>query len=1062
MRSHRLLLGLVLVAGVGLLVAALFLLQEDAEPFVEGTAKTPGSIAPAPVAGSGQDEGESSRILARGLGREAISTPHPLPFSAKENSFQGMITGRVETTLGDPLSGADLELTTLQGMRERRGAPSPLTTKTDREGRFGFEVPLNTFGVLTAKSKGYAPASVRGVAAGDDVICVLERGGNLAGVVLDAETLYPIGGAEVSVRGEVGGGRGGGWLGGAAIQATTGGDGRFMLEGVPQGTTTLAVVALGYESGEFPNVAVNGEASRSLELKLEPGFPLVGVVLDDRSGTGIAGAKVTYRIAAGGGFGGGRGPGGFMGGRGIGRAEARLEVTQTTDANGGFAFAQVGLAGASLGAEARGYVSQDLPGRSLQPRDSEETVRVELRLVPALRVRGVVLDPLKQPIAGAEVVGWGVRSETIESDTQGRFTLDDLDPADQLQLTAYHPRYAPGRSDTFRVSEAPETVQIVLEMPGSITGTVVGPANAPEAGVRVRLRPTFEWGGGGMRGGRGGGMRDLLWMSDPTPLQITGADGRFAFAGLAPGRYSVSARNDRLVGDPVEVEVSTGQSHEVTLSTLPALAIAGRVTDRLGGPVAGARVNAAEQRNESLDLRGAGLPSGEGAADAPPRGRGRFGEGGVRGADRGPPGGNAEESARARTGRDGRDGGGLGNRIEQLTGFDPREVMGMLRGFMDGYRTSSFSDANGDFVVSGFPAGANVSLTASRNGYSTAREEASSGSTAVLLVMDTLVTYEGRVIDARTRAPLPEFSIELTRDDGSTSASERPSGRVPGSGRSFEGALERLQSRRESRFADAEGLFVIDRLVSGPYLIRARASDYLESEPVRIEVPVVPIAGPQITLALIRGASVAGLVTDALGEPAAGIPVFLVRKFEESDSAAAAGQSNGPATRRARRAGFRFATTDDSGRYSFPRLDAGDYELGVGQIASPVVGPVEVEVEDGRETRENLRLPSLASLLVTVRDAEGKPAARAMIRGRLLQARDVSITASTDNEGRAQVDNLLPGTYAFSAFSRGGRSDEAEVVVTQAARLSLDLALTNRDRGNHGRPGAGTRGGRGG
>jgi carboxypeptidase family protein/PDZ domain-containing protein len=185
-------------------------------------------------------------------------------------------------------------------------------------------------------------------------------------------------------------------------------------------------------------------------------------------------------------------------------------------------------------AQAAGYASGARPVR-LQ---AGETTTLELQLVAGRDVAGRVLDPGRRRVAGAivrvlEGPDGPDRSATTVTDEAGEFVLVDL-PDEPVLLVAQHPDYA--ASAPLSVEPGTRDVDLVLRMPASIAGTVLGRDGSPAAGARLRLD------------GEGS-----------SPAASADDEGVFSFTGLTPGEYDLMARQGSDAGR-ISVTLAPGQA----------------------------------------------------------------------------------------------------------------------------------------------------------------------------------------------------------------------------------------------------------------------------------------------------------------------------------------------------------------------------------------------------------------------------------------------------------------------------------------------------------------------
>ncbi|MEW6745374.1 MAG: carboxypeptidase regulatory-like domain-containing protein [Planctomycetota bacterium] len=969
MQAQRVLLVVVLTGGALLVALAVVLvLWEGGPTMTTGPAPTAAGESRAAQARShdGAELGPGAATQGAAQREELAQDPGEALRNAgpSQASVSSRITGRVETARAEPLQGATIELSLVSMAAWRAASDALLTTTSDSRGGFTLNVSPDAWGTLTVTCRGFMPSTIWGVQAGEQVVCVLEPGGRVEGLVLDAESELPIEGARVATR-----------VGTARLSVETGEDGRFSLDGVPPNPLVLSALALGYERGElrtagsylggsYPAGSNPGAPAQAAELRLEPGQALFGVVRDDLSGVPVEAAEVFYTLGD---------PGvPFL--RQPPKGSVRLE--RKTDAAGRFQFERLGLRDASLRVEATGYAPRELRGAPL----IDGSAGLEVRLEPAVTVSGVVRKPDLEPAMGAEVFLATSFETRFTTGADGAFSFGGLAPGDRLQVVAQHPEFAPANTELFRAGELSGPLELVLEVPAAIAGLVIDGSGKPAADTRVHLVMVFGASAPGVMASRASAPAEMAPAgrgtlgSEPAPVQVTDAAGRFSFCGLVAGRFVLLARSQRVLGEPLEVEVVAGETTDVTLTVASAGAISGRVVDSAGQAVAGVRVEAVEQR--------------EGSSLA-----------------------------------------GMGN-VTEPRGPDAREL---VRRLAARFRTTATTDSEGAFVVMGLERDATVRLRFQRPGYAPASLQAVAGATGLLQVLEPLVRFEGRVVDATTRRPIPSFTVEY-RNNTSPETRDLPEERRFRGGSTMRGG---------SDFASADGSFVLDRLTPGSYRLRARSPDHRDGEWVVIVVGREPVTGPQVTLALEPVAVVKGVVLDHRGRPANQVPVYLTGQARDGRAAGAAADER---TRPERWVRTESTRSDRLGQYRFRELRPGSYELGVGDPQAPAVGPFPIDVEEGRLVSRELRLPPLAHLEVWVGDQAGKAQERASVRLRTEKGVSGPGTARTDGAGRARFENLLPGSYRLSAYGRDGRSDEITISISGAGSYEQRLYLKEGPR----------------
>ncbi|MSR64110.1 MAG: carboxypeptidase regulatory-like domain-containing protein [Planctomycetes bacterium] len=187
--------------------------------------------------------------------------------------------------------------------------------------------------------------------------------------------------------------------------------------------------------------------------------------------------------------------------------------------------------------------------------------------LPLGRLSGVVLGP-DGPAAGVAlrlVASEGLmglddlsESRRASSGSDGAFAFQHLDPGTySLQVGG---DFDGGGSDDMRFGQAVvdglriekdgalEGLVVKLAAPGKLSGVVRNAAGEPKGGVTVFVR-------------------DAAGRAISASSCSTDAAGRFTYAGIAPGRITVSARGAKLVSaESAEIEVRAGETSSVELT----------------------------------------------------------------------------------------------------------------------------------------------------------------------------------------------------------------------------------------------------------------------------------------------------------------------------------------------------------------------------------------------------------------------------------------------------------------------------------------------------------------
>lgn len=224
-------------------------------------------------------------------------------------------------------------------------------------------------------------------------------------------------------------------------------------------------------------------------------------------------------------------------------------------------------------------------------------------LEPAATLEGVVIDPDRNPIAGAEIEARPTLTNNRRrmsrmpeqklgrSQQNGRFKIGGLVPDDGVEL-----RISKTGFGTKKVRlEAPvdrELVQVILPVGLVGRGRVVTEEDLPLGGAEIFLRPSTQSSGPRWR---------FLDNSEELPADATtNADGFFEIRDLAAGRFDLEARAEGFASTHAPgLELGEGTS-PIDLGTLiltPGAQIKGKVIDPEDQPIADASILAVEQKS---------------------------------------------------------------------------------------------------------------------------------------------------------------------------------------------------------------------------------------------------------------------------------------------------------------------------------------------------------------------------------------------------------------------------------------------------------------------------------
>lgn len=209
--------------------------------------------------------------------------------------------------------------------------------------------------------------------------------------------------------------------------------------------------------------------------------------------------------------------------------------------------------------------------------EGQETV---IALDVAVVVEGVAVDDSGNPVDEAEIHVLDVErwwpltvSSTVVTSLDGRFAITDA-PSGVLELLAEHPRLTDGRVALggTAAGRRHENVRVTLSQTGAVSGVV-----RDERGQSIAA--LVEW-------------REALHSPSQVDESVmTGDDGRFVLH-LPPGSGGVFAEVTGVGAGFTPAHVIPGGTAVADVSLVRARAIAGRVVDVRGVPVAGATITA--------------------------------------------------------------------------------------------------------------------------------------------------------------------------------------------------------------------------------------------------------------------------------------------------------------------------------------------------------------------------------------------------------------------------------------------------------------------------------------
>jgi protocatechuate 3,4-dioxygenase beta subunit len=326
-------------------------------------------------------------------------------------------------------------------------------------------------------------------------------------------------------------------------EATTGADGSFVLERLPEGTFMLW--ALGERGARRqPDVAAGTEG---VELVLGEGITLEGVVTDEE-GRPLPEVRLTF----------------------LHETHTRFFDTRT-GADGNYRIGPLPNDRYGLVAEKEGWLPTFLPPSLVSWGTGD------VKLFRPSHLGGRVLS------AGAPAPGVEVRLTSLDrsdfeeqvaaTDAEGRFTFESLGPGEYRLTATSQDRHAVEERELGESPGTPAEVVLNLGEARYVEGTVQDTSGRPVEGASVTLRPEDEY--------------VRAWRA------VTDAQGHYRVGPVVPGAYTFDISAPRYVdlrNSPLWLKEDTGRE-DFTLR--PAARVAGVLVDEEGRPVPDIRLDLA-------------------------------------------------------------------------------------------------------------------------------------------------------------------------------------------------------------------------------------------------------------------------------------------------------------------------------------------------------------------------------------------------------------------------------------------------------------------------------------
>jgi protocatechuate 3,4-dioxygenase beta subunit len=537
---------------------------------------------------------ERKRILFDTTGRPDARLELKLPRAGK-------VVGRVVDVNGKPIPGASVGLRTSGSIF----SGSALWEKCAEDGRFTYDgKPLGRTGRLSARAPGYSDEEREDVVALDatkptEISFTLRPDPTKPSVTKIA--------AKVTNRRSVSGtvvGPEGKPVASAVVrwdllvssdsvpETTTAAQGAFRLEGVPDSSNVLSVMAKGL-APSFPMVDAGGD--RQVKVEMKAGATIRGRVIDD-AGKPIEGVWVVPQVPN---------PKPNWGG------SVYLDQLQAnTDRDGRFTLEGM-PAGVKCDMVAEGWSA--VRQRELWPSDESKNV---VTLLGAGAIRGRVVDQTGSPVrnfriqvgipkdrkpgepVGGYFAGYGGTGLAFTRD-DGEFTISGLEAGHFHLLTVIAEGFGVGEADRVEAQsinrlKPAAVLTIKLGLPHSLRVLVFREGGKVVEGASVNV--IQNQGSGGFQWG----ISDSSW--DDSVSARAGANGWAEFPALAFGKGTIIVRAKGF--SRRKLDWAKGEE-EFAVDLEPESKLSGTVLDNEGKPVLGARImltwGAGEMVNVAID-----------------------------------------------------------------------------------------------------------------------------------------------------------------------------------------------------------------------------------------------------------------------------------------------------------------------------------------------------------------------------------------------------------------------------------------------------------------------------
>lgn len=460
-------------------------------------------------------------------------------------------------------------------------------------------------------------------------------------------------------------------------------------------------------------------------------------------------------------------------------------------------------------------------------------VSLHVRLQPGPRVRGRIVDPAGQPVAGAavETMLQRLTGQAVQSDADGRYELDGtLADETQVQVAVRRAGFVPAKA-IVKTGNDDAVVDVTLQIAGQVHGRVSCPDGRPAAGASVRAGGSDVFG-------------------DTTETCTTDQHGAFVLDEQAPGHQQVRVSSTGFPPATATANVVRAATAVVTIVLGEGHVARGVVVDEHGQPVRGAAVmhttaHAHSDANGRFELTG--LPASTNEVDVMERDHLP-----LRDVDVSTQADNRLVLVRAAALQgqvvDARTGVGLDDFTVAIVGGDSMQASLGIDWVRGGRR---FRGTMGQWATSGLmmTPGSTWRVRVTAPGYAACTSERSATVPAVPIVLSMTagVTLHGTLVDANTRAALAGASLRLLDH-------------APG-----ERTFDRYEPRTQS---DGDGTFRFTAVAPGQVWLAIEAAGTVPRTLGPFLVDCSDLALGELRIG--EGAVLAGTLRDAAGQALAG------------------------------------------------------------------------------------------------------------------------------------------------------------------------------------------------